>query len=65
MISIFPFLINYSKVSNYMNDITQVQLPDSTIAICYIMINFINIWFIITILKLILTTFKKIINTLF
>lgn len=64
MISIFPFLISYTSIKTYLNNISNTVLSNETITIAYILINFINIWFIIQILKIIIKTFKKIINTI-
>lgn len=65
MITIFPFLIDYTTIENYLNNITKTTLTSETLTIAFILINFVNIWFIIKLLELIIKTFKKIINVLF
>lgn len=65
MITIFPFLIGYDKISAYILTITN-GTPVSTdiMIITWILINWINIWFILKIAKIIMKHFKWIIKKL-
>lgn len=64
--TIFPFLISYDKITTFLLNLSNnMPVSTDTAIICYILINFINIWFIIKILEIFIKTFKKIINTLF
>lgn len=64
--TIFPFLISYDTICNYLLQLTNnIAISQETCIIAYILINFINIWFILTIAKIIIRTFNKIIKTLF
>jgi len=63
--TIFPFLISYTKVCNYLLEITnQVAISTDICVVSWILINFINIWFIITIGRIIIKIFKNIIKTI-
>lgn len=61
--TLFPFLISYSSVCSYLLNLTnQVAISQETCIIAWILINFINVWFIITITRIIIKVFKRILK---
>lgn len=63
MNSIFPFFVSLNEFTTFINSFN-ITISDDTLLICYFIFSFANVYFILTILKIAIKLFKKIIRLL-